>query len=1137
MRAARAVKEFQEAQGDLAAHLEDVVNLESNGNSLDYILQSLLPLLKRVFSELCTKKPENPSAFLAIWLLEQCHAPSSTIADLHQWMQKGENIANPSKTDLNRRSKATFNDEDTTDTTDAAKEDLEVKPPSSKPPDDNPRKLTHQASALSKSSRLDRRPSEVSSPGLPQSALRRKSRFETDNQGDETDNVKDGEQPTLKSEPSEKRRLSFWSMPRQESCEGADSDSDGDNDDNTVEGAQEALLALRGHAPGSEGQGHRRGSQKFGDRRRRFTIALTSSDLMPPPMEEVKELLRSVAMFKNFKDDELAMLSRTVRCRKYEQDEAIVDFGGKCEDLHVVVDGCAKVSVPQQIGSVKRGDFFGDQSLRVEGAVHSTQVVALGAPVTTISISATDYKELPMHHYLLSNTHGKTARVARNVGEDAIDRPAVAGGGLCEASGLRIIQDYSRTVEDKELIVNALTSNKVLGEVLTLSDEQIGLLADAMHVVSLPAHDTLMKKGDRGTALFIVLEGLLNVTHDDTLAGEFKIRVGDSFGELSLLYDAPRTATMVAARDCKLFVLPRYEFRIVIRMSYSQRLAEYSRLILKVPCLSSMVDSSNVDLIAGALEEVSFLQNEEVCNEDQDAGLLFIVWEGKCDVLKDGKVISQLNQGEWIGEEQLVRNIKATNTVRVTTESAVILALDSNSLRAVSKAMSDMKRAQAASPSSQSPSNALSHGLTIPGAPNKRSQRSSVRSSLVGIAGEDVIAIANIDHQEKQKVVDEFFHKRMSRVEGVRKQKLGSGGKKGARQSVCGQDIPPLPESLDISSLKQVGLLGEGSFGSVYLLQHSESEVYFAFKGLCKKHIREEKMEQVVQNERSTMSLLDSDFIVRLFKSYQDSGHIYLMLEAALGGELFDVYTRSDLFGKIDHARFYAACVTLGLSHMHLKRVIYRDLKLENCLLDNRGYLKLTDMGIAKAVIGKTYTVCGTADYFAPETLRQVGHNRAVDWWALGVLLFIMLAGRSPFDAPEVSLIYKNIIKGFSKVKFPPSFPSDVVDTIKSLCRKLPEERVTMQKGGVDNLKEMPFFSSLSWEQLASMQLEPPFKPELASLDEIRKRKADRPFSVDLAKVEEWDGGIGHAEGLPSDIPKHNDDEDHQEGSFDKKPF
>merc|ERR1719487_1454986 len=133
-------------------------------------------------------------------------------------------------------------------------------------------------------------------------------------------------------------------------------------------------------------------------------------------------------------------------------------------------------------------------------------------------------------------------------------------------------------------------------------------------------------------------------------------------------------------------------------------------------------------------------------------------------------------------------------------------------------------------------------------------------------------------------------------------------------------------------------------------------------------------------------------------------------------------------------ATFFSACICAGLDHIHSKRVIYRDLKMENVLIDDIGYGKLTDMGIAKLVLGKTYTVCGTADYFAPETLKQTGHNRAVDWWAIGVLMFIFMAGRSPFDSDEVMQIYKNIVKGFSKVTFPAEFPSDLTDVIKSVC-------------------------------------------------------------------------------------------------------
>merc|ERR1711972_246381 len=173
---------------------------------------------------------------------------------------------------------------------------------------------------------------------------------------------------------------------------------------------------------------------------------------------------------------------------------------------------------------------------------------------------------------------------------------------------------------------------------------------------------------------------------------------------------------------------------------------------------------------------------------------------------------------------------------------------------------------------------------------------------------------------------------------------------------------------------------------------------------------------------------------------------------------------------------------------------------------DDTGFLKLTDVGIAKVVIGRTYTVCGTADYFAPETLRQHGHNRAVDWWACGVLLFMMAAGRSPFDAPEVTQIYRNIIKGFSKVKFPTSFPSDLTDVIKSLCRKKPEERSTMQKGGVENLREMPFFTKLNWIELANHELEPPWVPPAFDIDKVRQKTLSKQVNLHCDEIEEWDG-------------------------------
>jgi len=256
------------------------------------------------------------------------------------------------------------------------------------------------------------------------------------------------------------------------------------------------------------------------------------------------------------------------------------------------------------------------------------------------------------------------------------------------------------------------------------------------------------------------------------------------------------------------------------------------------------------------------------------------------------------------------------------------------------------------------------------------------------------------------------------------------------------------------------------------------------------------------------MAVISSDFIVHLYAAYHDAEMIYFLLEPVTGGELFEVYAEKNLFTSLSHARFYISCVTIALEHIHNKRVIYRDLKLENCLLDDQGLVKLTDMGIAKMVLGKTYTICGTADYFAPETLRQQGHNRAVDWWATGVLLFIMVVGRSPFDAEDVTQIYKNILKGFSKVKFPSSIASDLSDVIKSLCRKKPEERVTMQKGGVESLKEMPWFSCMNWDKLAARELTGPIIPDPLDLDKIAQKKLERNFELCSATVRPWDGSF-----------------------------
>jgi serine/threonine protein kinase len=290
--------------------------------------------------------------------------------------------------------------------------------------------------------------------------------------------------------------------------------------------------------------------------------------------------------------------------------------------------------------------------------------------------------------------------------------------------------------------------------------------------------------------------------------------------------------------------------------------------------------------------------------------------------------------------------------------------------------------------------------------------------------------------------------------------------------------------------------LGCGGFGAVELVEHNETKDTFALKALSKGYVVKCGMKKGVMSERNIQFMCDSPFVVKLHETYNGDQSLYFLLELALGGELYATYSKKGFHGSEKHAKFYISGTTFAFDHLHDLKIIYRDLKPENLLLTEKGEIKLTDMGLAKVVVGKTFTTCGTPDYFSPEIIASAGHTHAVDWWTLGILTFELMSGNPPFESSAPMQIYAKVTKGIQKVAFPPKLKGSCEDLVKSLCTKDATERLPMKKGGIENIKKHAWYNGFDWAKMYSLQEPPPYVPKVKSKKDganFSARKEDMP--------------------------------------------
>ncbi|XP_062290197.1 serine/threonine-protein kinase N2 [Scomber scombrus] len=292
---------------------------------------------------------------------------------------------------------------------------------------------------------------------------------------------------------------------------------------------------------------------------------------------------------------------------------------------------------------------------------------------------------------------------------------------------------------------------------------------------------------------------------------------------------------------------------------------------------------------------------------------------------------------------------------------------------------------------------------------------------------------------------------------------------------------------LQMEDFNCISVLGRGHFGKVLLAEYKKSGKLYAIKALKKGDIVTRDEVDSLMCEKRIFEVINASrhpFLVNLHGCFHTADHVCFVMAYSPGGDLMK-HIHTSIFNE-KQARFYSSCVLLGLEFLHQNKIVYRDLKLDNLLMDADGFVRIADFGLCKEGMGhgdRTSTFCGTPEFLAPEVLTDNNYTRSVDWWGLGVLIYEMLVGESPFPGDDEEEVFDSIVN--DDVRYPRSLSHDSVSLIQKLLQKNPETRLGGGEEDASEIKRHKFFQGVDWNALLAKKLKPPFLPVIRANQDV----------------------------------------------------